>query len=93
MTEDPSTTTETKADTPLPATAAPVEAILPNESATVQPAGPQMPQPPFPEEVSVNELQTRPIGALQKLALELGWRVNGSRGKHQLIHEIISWMG
>lgn len=47
---------------------------------------------PFPEEASVNELQSRPIGALQILAGELGWRINGSRGKHQLIHELISWM-
>ncbi len=49
-------------------------------------------QPPFPEEASVNELQSRTIGALQLLAQELGWRVNGSRGKHHLINELISWM-
>ncbi len=92
MTEDPSTNSDIKAqESPTTVTA---EAVAPvRVEAPVQPVGPPKPQPPFPEEVSVNELQTRPIGVLQKLALELGWRVNGSRGKHQLIHELITWMG
>ena len=71
--------------------------------ATAPPPYPNPPRPsadaplpkaelPFPEEASVNELQSRPIGALQILAGELGWRINGSRGKHQLVYEIISWM-
>ena len=51
------------------------------------------PQPPFPVDVSINELQERPLGSLQKLAMEVGWRANGSRTKHQLITELISWMG
>lgn len=51
------------------------------------------PQPPFPAEVSINELQERPLGSLQKLAMEVGWRANGSRTKHQLITELIGWMG
>jgi len=49
-------------------------------------------QPPFPEFASVNELQNRTLGALQVLAAELGWRVNGSRSKHQLVFELLSWM-
>ncbi|TLD71569.1 transcription termination factor Rho [Phragmitibacter flavus] len=49
-------------------------------------------KPPFPEMSSVNELQTRSLGSLQVLAAELGWRVNGSRTKHQLICELLSWM-
>jgi transcription termination factor Rho len=71
----------------------------PAPASTYAPAGrpavdasPPKPVAPFPETASVNELQGRPIGALQILAGELGWRINGSRGKHQLIHEIVSWM-
>jgi transcription termination factor Rho len=51
------------------------------------------PQPPFPDEISINDLQDRPIGSLQKLAMEVGWRANGSRTKHQLITELVGWMG
>ena len=49
-------------------------------------------QPPFPEESSVNELQAMSLGALQKLASTVGWRVNGSRTKHQLIAELAAWL-
>jgi transcription termination factor Rho len=61
-----------------------------HSSVKAEPAGPQ---PPFPEEVSINELQARTLGSLQMLANELGWRFNGSRTKHQLVTEILSWMG
>lgn len=49
-------------------------------------------EPPFPEEASVNEMQDMSIGALQTLAATVGWRVNGSRTKHQLIAELTAWL-
>ena len=60
--------------------------------AVAVPEQPQGPQPPFPEEASINELQTRSLGSLQTLAATLGWRVNGSRTKHQILTEITAWM-
>jgi len=51
-----------------------------------------VPQVVFPEEISVNELQTRTLGTLQTLATTLGWRFNGSRTKHQLVTELLAWM-
>src|SRR6186997_140445 len=56
------------------------------------PSGPPQPQPPFPETASINELQGRSLGSLQTYAGTLGWRVNGSRTKHQLIAEIAAWL-
>lgn len=50
------------------------------------------PVAPFPEEVSINELQTSNLGYLQTLATTLGWRFNGSRTKHQLIVDLLGWM-
>ena len=99
MTEENPTAT---AEAPMPAATAPVSngsasasphhSPLPPEGAPT--GGPQSlaPQPPFPEEASINDLQAKPIGALQALSAELGWRFNGSRGKHQLINELAAWM-
>lgn len=50
-------------------------------------------EPPFPEEVSVNSLQEMSPAALQTLADTVGWRTNASRNKHQLIYDLMSWMG
>ncbi|WP_038158699.1 transcription termination factor Rho [Verrucomicrobium sp. BvORR106] len=47
---------------------------------------------PFPEVVTINELQASTLGALQAQAATLGWRVIGSRTKHQLVVELLSWM-
>ncbi len=47
---------------------------------------------PFPEEVSVNDLQGKGLGELLALAEELGWRTNASRTKHQLIYDLLVWM-
>lgn len=63
-----------------------------NTSAAPAQAQPLVPQPPFPEAASINELQGRSLGALQTYAGTLGWRVNGSRTKHQLIAEIAAWL-
>lgn len=58
---------------------------------SVPPASPKV-QLPFPGETSLNDLQTMSLGALQKLAATVGWRVNGSRTKHQLIAELSAWL-
>jgi len=63
--------------------------------ASAQPQAPQQsagPQPPFLEEITVNDLQSRTLGSLQSLATTLGWRFNGSRTKHQLVTELLAWM-
>ena len=48
---------------------------------------------PFPEEVSINALQEMSPADLQTLADTIGWRTNASRNKHQLIYDLVSWMG
>ena len=49
-------------------------------------------QPPFPEEVSINELQNATLAELLELAETVGFRLNASRTKHQLIYDLCSWM-
>lgn len=82
---------------PLVQSEAPNPAAIAGEVANAGSKAPKAessgPQPPFPEEVSINELQDRSLGNLQKLAMEVGWRANGSRTKHQLITELVGWMG
>ncbi len=48
---------------------------------------------PFPDEVSINSLQASSPAELQALADKLGWRTNASRSKHQLIYDLLAWMG
>jgi len=50
-------------------------------------------QPPFPEEISINELQNSSLADLLELAEKVGFRLNASRTKHQLIYDLCSWMG
>ena len=50
-------------------------------------------QPPFPEEISINHVQTLSPAELQSLADQVGWRTNASRSKHQLIYDLLAWMG
>ena len=50
-------------------------------------------EPPFPEEVFINDLQASTPAELQTLADTLGWRTNASRSKHQLIYDLLVWMG
>jgi transcription termination factor Rho len=62
------------------------------------PAAPVAPEsacaePPFPEEVFINDLQASSPAELQTLADTLGWRTNASRSKHQLIYDLLVWMG
>lgn len=61
----------------------------------VEPAqsSPSKAEHPFPEEISINSLQEMSPAALQALADTIGWRTNASRNKHQLIYDLLSWMG
>lgn len=47
----------------------------------------------YPDEISVQELQSLSLGELQNLADRVGWRTNASRTKHQLIYDLLSWVG
>lgn len=49
-------------------------------------------QAPFPEEVKINDLQNSTLAQLQELADTVGFRLNASRSKHQLIYDLCSWM-
>ncbi|MBX7209108.1 MAG: transcription termination factor Rho [Verrucomicrobiaceae bacterium] len=63
-------------------------------NAGAQPGSePQKAEPPFPEEVSVDELQAASPADLQAMADAVGWRTNASRSKHQLIYDLLVWMG
>jgi len=63
------------------------------ETPTVQPVTPLGPEPPFPQEVFINELQNSSLSALQELAEAVGWRINASRTKHQIIYDLLAWVG
>ncbi|MFO1482276.1 MAG: transcription termination factor Rho [Verrucomicrobiaceae bacterium] len=49
-------------------------------------------QPPFPQEVSINDLQGFTLAELQELADTVGFRLNASRSKHQIIYDLCSWL-
>ncbi|MEZ5330352.1 MAG: transcription termination factor Rho, partial [Verrucomicrobiales bacterium] len=53
---------------------------------------PEVAQAPFPEEVSIIELQKATLAELQALAESVGLRLNPSRTKHQIIYDICAWM-
>lgn len=80
-------TTALPASVPAP-NAIPSEAAKTAENVAIE----AKPAAPFPEEVSINELQTSTLGYLQTLSTTLGWRFNGSRTKHQLIVDLLGWM-
>lgn len=69
------------------------------ESAAADPAevveekAPEKVLPPVPEAVDLNELHTRPLAALHRLAVEAELRVAGIRSKHQLLFELVSYYG
>ena len=90
---------------PLPVATPPLETPEPHGEGTPtaeapavsgeQPAEPQKTdgaQPPFPEEISINELQNASLAELLELAETVGFRLNASRTKHQLIYDLCSWM-
>jgi transcription termination factor Rho len=47
---------------------------------------------PFPEVVTVAELQQATLTELHELSAKLNWKVNASRTKHQLVYDLLSWM-
>lgn len=49
-------------------------------------------QAPFPQEISINDLQNGSLAELLELAEKVGFRLNASRTKHQLIYDVCSWM-
>lgn len=49
-------------------------------------------QPPFPQEISINDLQAASLSDLHELADTVGFRLNASRNKHQLIYDLCSWL-
>ncbi|MDZ4403861.1 transcription termination factor Rho [Prosthecobacter sp.] len=49
-------------------------------------------QPPFPQEISINDLQNSTLAELQELADAVSLRLNASRTKHQLIYDLCSWL-
>jgi len=73
---------------PQPESAAPAQP--PTEAA--EPQRTDGAQPPFPEEVSINDLQNASLAELLELAETVGFRLNASRTKHQLIYDLCSWL-
>ena len=57
-----------------------------------EPQRPDGAQPPFPEEVSIHDLQNASLAELLELAETVGFRLNASRTKHQLIYDLCSWL-
>lgn len=51
------------------------------------------PRSNLPEELDIAQMQEMSTTALMALAESVGWRVNASRNKHQLIFDIMSWTG
>ncbi|MEZ5383999.1 MAG: transcription termination factor Rho [Prosthecobacter sp.] len=49
-------------------------------------------QPPFPQEISINQLQESSLSELQTLAEAVGFRLNASRSKHQIIYDLCAWL-
>jgi len=54
---------------------------------------PEGAQPPFPQEISINDLQNSTLAELLELSETVGFRLNASRTKHQLIYDLCSWLG
>jgi transcription termination factor Rho len=69
------------------------EGSAPEVVEKVQPPPPPGPPPGFPEEVCVNDLQASSLAELQELADRVGWKTNASRTKHQVIYDLLSWLG
>lgn len=68
------------------------DAAATSAPTVVEAPKPEGAQPPFPQEVSVNDLQNSTLAELLTLAEAVGFRLNASRSKHQLIYDLCSWM-
>lgn len=88
---------ETDAAGERPADSTPVVAetvtAMPGESSAAAPTQVEEgAQPPFPLEVSINELQASTLAEIQALAETVGFRLNAARTKHQLIYDLCAFM-
>jgi transcription termination factor Rho len=102
MNEDPTDSpSAAAADTPGQHASAPLSTDGPspaqeNDIAAAASASaeskPEGAQHPFPQEVSINDLQASSLAELQELAETVGFRLNASRSKHQLIYDLCSWL-
>lgn len=63
------------------------------ERPAPSPPLPQEAEPPFPLEISITDLQSYSPAQLQEFADTVGWRTNASRSKHQLIYDLLAWVG
>ena len=52
-----------------------------------------MAEPPSPPAISITPLQNTNQPPLQEFADTVGWRTNASRSKHQLIYDLLAWVG
>lgn len=71
------------------------EVVSESAAPTLEAAPPRQPegaQPPYPQEVSINSLQGATLAELQELADSVGFRLNASRSKHQLIYDLCAWL-
>lgn len=62
------------------------------QASHTEPSKAEGAQPPFPQEVSINDLQNASLAELQELAETVGFRLNASRSKHQIIYDLCSWL-
>lgn len=88
--EPPAEATQAEVPSVIPAVAGRPD---PSPAEKAEPVSQDKAAPPFPEEQSINDLQDMTPAALQALAESVGWRVNASRSKHQLIYDLMAWMG
>lgn len=58
-----------------------------------KPEKPEKPQVEMPESINLNEFLKYSLAELQKQAQELGLRVAGVRSKHQLVFEVLTFLG
>ena len=59
---------------------------------TPEKPSPPVAEPPFPVEISLNSLHESTLAELLQIAETVGYRINASRSKHQLIYDLLSWM-
>jgi len=55
-------------------------------------SGPPAAEPPFPVEISLNALHAWSLAELLQLSETVGFRMNASRSKHQIIYDLLAWM-
>lgn len=68
------------------------EASVPMSDAKEQKCDEDMAKPPFPAEISINVLQESSLIEIQELAEKVGFRLNASRTKHQLVYDLCSFL-